>query len=137
MTADPNAALAELRTAARKHTAARDRLAEAEATLVAAITAARDAKIDWATIAEVAQVGDDPSPAQTTMWHQRRTEAPRESHPDTEEHLTLTEAAAKLGLEPAQLRARLRNPAHPLWDRVTTHEGWYRNRKVTKYEVAD
>lgn len=144
-------ALKSVQTAFRKRTSDFDRLSESDAALAEAMTVARDAGATWAQIAEIAQVvaagrdvanKGDLAPA-TAMWHSRKIAAieaakgvEREVHPDTKEYLTLTEAAFELGLEPAQLRARLRSPKNPVHRRVIQHpDCWYKNRQVTKYEV--
>ncbi|MEZ5111876.1 MAG: hypothetical protein R2732_10320 [Microbacteriaceae bacterium] len=140
---DPREAIARFRAAAKKRTAAVAALSDADAALAVAMDAAhKSGAMEWSEIAEVAQVAPvGADPAATAMWRTRNLPESAEKvvHPDTnvEGWLTLSEAAEKVGLTAAQFRARLKNPLNPLHERVTPHDGWRRNRKVTFYEVAD
>lgn len=140
---DPRDAIARFRAAAKKRAAAVAALTDADAALAEAMDAARkDGKMSWAKIAEIAEVAPaGADPAATAMWRTRNLPGAEEKvvHPDTnvEGWLTLSEAAAALGLTPAQFRSRFKNAANPIHQRVTEHKGWRRNRKISFYEVTN
>lgn len=158
-TPDTRDATARFRAAAKRRAAAVATLTDADAALAEAMESVHESgEMLWSEIAEVAAVAIPPVEiessddeereralrkfaAATAMWRTRNLPGAAEKtvQPDTEVEgwLTLSEAAAALGLTAAQLRSRLKNPANPLHERVTEHKGWRRNREVSFYEVAD
>lgn len=102
-----------------------------DAELRDAANEANDAGLSWVQINDLAKIGSTAQSAQ--VFATRKHEPPQRPA----EWLTLTAAAAKLGVGHVTLKARLRDPDDPLTKRVTVIPPEEAGFKSPRYIVAD